>query len=128
MLDDDELQALREIGRRLRWESPELAQLFDDADVRPRIDHGLGTRARVLLGAAAVTGLALLGPRTLNEGEVRTRRRSPMPRTVSVGCTHPRRADAVSDPATPSGPIAAVEVFVAPSIGFQSPPVERIDV
>ena len=29
MLSDDELQALRDIERRLRWTSPELVRLFD---------------------------------------------------------------------------------------------------
>ena len=36
MLSDDELQALRDIERRLRWHSPELVQLFNSVRSRSR--------------------------------------------------------------------------------------------
>ena len=39
VLSDDELQALREIERRLRWESPELVQLFNSAEPQPAMNH-----------------------------------------------------------------------------------------
>ena len=35
MLSDHELAALREIERRLRWESPELFRLFDSVEPQP---------------------------------------------------------------------------------------------
>ena len=35
MLSDHELQALREIERRLRWTSPELIRLFDGVEPLP---------------------------------------------------------------------------------------------
>src|SRR4051812_11302047 len=78
MLSDDEIQALREIERRLRWHSPELVRLFDSVEPQPEAKHRQRARARGLLAAAAVTGVALLGPRMLNEAEVRTQRRQPL--------------------------------------------------
>jgi hypothetical protein len=83
MLSEDEIQALREIERRLRWHSPELVRLFESVEPQPESKHRQRARARVLLAAAAVTGVALLGPRMLNEAEVRTRRRrAPRPPTA----------------------------------------------
>jgi hypothetical protein len=35
MLSDHELEALRDIERRLRWDSPELARLFSSAEPPP---------------------------------------------------------------------------------------------
>ena len=57
MLSDDELHALREIERRLRWESPELVQLFNSQEPQPATNHRQRARNRVLLAAAAITGL-----------------------------------------------------------------------
>jgi len=82
VLSDDELHALRDIERRLRWQSPELVRLFNRVEPQPATNHRPRARTRVLLAAAALTGLALLGPRVLNEAEVRTRRRRPLPRTA----------------------------------------------
>ena len=39
MLSDDELQALRDIERRLRWNSPELVQLFNSVHPQPQTNH-----------------------------------------------------------------------------------------
>ena len=83
MLSDDELQALREIERRLRWESPELVRLFNSQEPQPATNHRQRARARVLLAAAAITGLVQLGPRMLNEAEIRTQQRVPLPRTAA---------------------------------------------
>ena len=83
MLSDDELQVLREIERRLHWESPHLARLFNSADLPAPMNHRQRAGVRGLLAAAALTGLALLGPRMLTEAEVRTHKRAPLPRTTS---------------------------------------------
>ena len=58
----------------------------------------------MLVAAAALTGLALLGPRMLNEAEVRTQRRPPLPRTAPTDSTIAGRADPVSGPAAPARP------------------------
>lgn len=84
MLSDDELQALRDIERRLRWHSPQLVQLFNSVEPQPATDHRQRARTRVLLAAAALTGMALLGPRMLNETEIRTQRRAPLPHTAAA--------------------------------------------
>ena len=46
MLSDDELHALREIERRLRWESPELVQLFNSQEPQPATNHRQRARAK----------------------------------------------------------------------------------
>ena len=56
MLSDHELAALRDIERRLRWESPELFRLFDSVEPQ-QTGHHKRAQTRVLLAAAAVTGL-----------------------------------------------------------------------
>jgi hypothetical protein len=53
---DDELQALHDIERRLRWESPELARLFNSDELQSVKSQRQRAKARVLLAAAAVTG------------------------------------------------------------------------
>ena len=92
MLSDDELHALREVELRLRWESPELVQLFNSQEPQPATNHRQRARNRVLLAAAAIKGLVLLGPRMPTEAEIRTQQRSP--------CREPRR----STPPLPAGP------------------------
>ena len=121
MLSDDELQALREIERRLRWESPELVRLFNSAEPQPATNHRQRARTRVLLAAAALTGVALLGPRMLNEAEVRTQQRAPLPRTAPADTATARRADPVSGPAALAGPVEGVDIFLAPSTMFATP-------
>ena len=54
MLSDDELQALRDIERRPRWESPELVRLFNSQEPQPATNHRQRARTRVLLAAAAI--------------------------------------------------------------------------
>jgi hypothetical protein len=76
VLTDDELQALRDIERRLRWHSPQLVQLFNSVEPQSETTHHERGRTKVLLAAAALTGLTLLGPRMLNETEIRTQRRA----------------------------------------------------
>ena len=115
MLSDDELQALREIERRLRWESPELVRLFNSQEPQPATNHRQRARTRVLLAAAALTGLMLLGPRMLNEAEVRTQRRTPLPRTAPADTAIARRTDPVSGPAALTGPVEVADTLVAPS-------------
>ena len=121
MLSDDELQALREIERRLRWESPELARLFDSDELQPATNHRQRAKTRVLLAAAAVTGLTLIGPRMLTEAEVRTQQRAPLPRTAPFDTTTARRTDPVSGPAALTAPVEGVEIVVAPSTIVATP-------
>lgn len=117
MLSEHELQALRDIERRLRWESPELVRLFGNAEPPPTTNHSRRARTRVLLAAAALTGLALRGPRPLNEAEVRTRRRRPLPHAVSAATAIAERAEPVSGPAAPAAPIAVVDILLcAPTV------------
>jgi Protein of unknown function (DUF3040) len=112
MLSDDEIQAFREIERRLRWHSPELVRLFDSVEPRPEAKRRQRASARVLLAAAAVTGVALLGPRMLNEAEVRTQRRQPPP------CIAPAESAGIADPvsgtAVSMGPVEVVNILLAP--------------
>jgi hypothetical protein len=89
VLSDDELQALHDIERRMRWERAELARLFNSDELQSVKSHRQRAKARVLLAAAAVTGLALLGPRMLNEAEVRKQRRRPLPRTEPTTAPSP---------------------------------------
>ena len=123
MLSDDELAALRDIERLLRWNSPELFRLFNSQEAQPATDHRKPARTRALIAAAAVTGMALLGPRMLNEAEVRTQRRRPLPRTAPVDSAITERADPVSGPAAPAGPIrvAVAVALLAPSITDGTP-------
>ena len=121
MLSDDELQALREIERRLRWESPELVRLFNSQEPQPATNHRQRARARVLLAAAAITGLVQLGPRMLNEAEIRTQQRVPLPRTAPADTTSPAGPTRFRVRAAPAGPVAVVDIFLAPSTIFATP-------
>jgi hypothetical protein len=123
MLSDDEIQALREIERRLRWHSPELVRLFDSVEPQPEAKHRQRARARALLAAAAVTGVALLGPRMLNEAEVRTQRRQPLPCTAPADSAGP--ADPVSGTAVSTGPVEVVDILLAPSTTHATPSRHR---
>jgi Protein of unknown function (DUF3040) len=121
VLSDDELAALRETERPLRWNSPELFRLFNSQEAQPATDHRKPARTRALIAAAAVTGMALLGPRMLNEAEVRTQRRRPLPRTAPAGSAITERADPVSGPAAPAGPIPVADILVTPSTIVATP-------
>ena len=119
MLSDDELAPLRDIERRLRWRSAELLRLFfDSVEPQPTTNHRKPARTRVLMAAAALSGLALRGPRTLSEAEVRTQRRPPSPRTARADTTVAERTDLVSGPA---GPVGDVDLFLAPSTTVATP-------
>ncbi len=119
MLSDDELHALREIERRLRWQSPELVQLFNSQEPQPAKNHRQRARTRALLAAAAIKGLVLLGPRMPTEAEIRTQQRAPLPRTAPFDPTITRRTDPVSAPAAPTAPIA--NTLAAPSTILTTP-------
>jgi len=127
VLSDDELQALRDIERRLRWHSPQLVQLFNSIEPQPATNHRQRARTTLLLAAAALTGLTLLGPRMLNETEVRTQRRAPLPHTAPANNATARRTDPISGPAAPAGQGAGVDICLAPSTMFATPPAERPD-
>ena len=122
VLSDDELQALREIERRLRWESPELVRRFNSAEPQPATNHRQRAKTKVLLAAAALTGVALLGPRMLNEADVRTQRRAPLPRTAASDAATARRTGPVSGPAARTAPVAVVDILLAPSMIVATPP------
>ncbi|WP_006240962.1 DUF3040 domain-containing protein [Mycolicibacterium tusciae] len=107
MLSDDEHQALREIARRMRWESPELVRLLGSEEPQVTDIARQRARTRALLAAAAITGCVLLAPRTLTETEVRSRQRAPLPRTAAFDTTIARRTDPVLRPAALS---ALIEV------------------
>lgn len=121
MLSDDERFALREIERRLRWSNPELVRLFGGAEPEPPAIQRQRARARVMVAAAALTALTLLGPRMLNEAEVRTHRRRPPPCTAPVD-----RAGAGADPspggASATAPGAVAELFREPTTLVAIPP------
>jgi hypothetical protein len=121
MLSDDELAALRDIERRLRWTSPELVSLFNSVATAPAKDHPRRARTRVLLAAGALTGLALLGPRMLNDAEVRTQRRRPLPCTAPATNPIAGRTEPASGPDASAGPVAVVDIFLAPSTTATTP-------
>jgi hypothetical protein len=73
---DDVQRALREIERRLRWESPELVRLFDNEGPSAPQNFYRRNKVRSLLAAAAITGCLLLGPRTLTDAEIRRLQRT----------------------------------------------------
>jgi hypothetical protein len=121
VLSDDELHALREIERRLRWESPELARLFNSQEPQPAMHHRQRARTRMLLSAAALTGLILRGPRGLTEAEVQSQQRRPLPRIAPSGITIAEGADPLSGPATLTAPIEVADISVAPSTIVATP-------
>jgi hypothetical protein len=112
VLSENEVQALRDIERRLRWESPGLVRLFGNGKPPSATIHTQRARIRVCLAAAALTGLALLGPSPLSEAEVRTRRRRPPPRSAPADTAIFERAEPLSGPAGPSAPIPVVDIFL----------------
>ncbi|MGH3969520.1 MAG: DUF3040 domain-containing protein [Mycobacterium sp.] len=98
MLSDHDLKALREIERRLRAESPELIRLFHSVEPRSATSRHKQARARVLVFAVAFTGLALVGPRVLNDAEIRAQKSPPLPRRSPPYATTTRRTGPVPDP------------------------------
>ena len=114
MLSDDELHALREIERRLRWESPELVQLFNSQEPQPATNHRQRARNRVLLAAAAITGLVQLGPRMLTRPKSNPAARAPAAGRV-VRHHHCPPGRSCSGPVAVTAPIEVVEIAVAPS-------------
>lgn len=115
MLSDDELAAARDIERRLRWDSPELARLFDGMNPRPKKSPRKRAQARMLVAALAFAGLALLGPRMLNEVEIKIQKSPPLPRTSPL-TNVARPESAVSGPAAvATSSTAIVNLLLAPS-------------
>ena len=113
MLSDDELQALREIERRLRWTSPELVRLFDGVEPLPEENRRNRARARMLVASAAFAGLALLGPRMLNEAETTAQRRPPLPQVSPSQASIASRGPTASEPATSvAAPVTVVDLSV----------------
>ena len=113
MLSDHELDALRDIERRLRWDSPELARLFSTVEPPPPRSRRKRARAKLLVAAAVFTGMALRGPRMLTEAEVKTQKSPPLPRTSPPITTVARRKGALrAHPAVTSW--VAVDLFLSP--------------
>jgi len=116
MLSDHELQALREIERRLRWTSPELVRLFDGVEPLPEENPRKRVRARVLVASAAFAGLALLGPRMLNEAETAAQRRPPLPQVSPSQATIASRGPTASEPATSvAAPVTVIDLSIGAS-------------
>jgi hypothetical protein len=114
MLSDLELDALRQIERRLRWESPELNRLFNSEQSQPAKNHRKRARTRALVAATALfAALTLLGPRMLNDAEVSAQQRRPLPRTARPDPTIAGRTGPVAGPA--SAVTAPVEVSIGDS-------------
>jgi hypothetical protein len=110
VLTDRQLEALRGIERRLRWESPELARLFNSVQSPTKVRH---RRAKMLVASSAFAALALVGPRMLSEAEVRAHKRAPLPRKPLPDNTLARQPDLIPGPATAATcPIDVVDVFV----------------
>ena len=103
MHSDDAHNALLEIERWLRWESPELARLFDNEDPPAWESACRWNRVRTLLAAAAITGCLLLGPRMLTDAEIR-RAGGPVSRVRTRGVMFSRDQSPSRVPTTwPSG-------------------------
>ncbi len=103
MLSDHELDALRDIERRLRWDSPKLARLFSTVEPPPPRSRRKRARAKLLVAAAVFTAMALRGPRMLNEAEVKTQKSPPLPRTSPPVTTVARRKGALRAPRSHPG-------------------------
>lgn len=118
MLSDHELQALRDIERRLRWTSPELIRLFDGMGPPSDENRRKPARIRALLAAFAVAGLTFRGPRMLNEAEAEAsaQQRPPLPRTPPPETIVARRI-APYPAASVAAPVAIVDL----SIGALNP-------
>jgi hypothetical protein len=115
VLSDRELDALRDIERRLRWESPELTCLFGDGRLPEDPDRRKRMRSRMLVAAAALTGLALLGPRSLGETDGEAHNFPPLTRTTPHEVTGARSV--VPIPATAPAdtvPNSLVEMAIGP--------------
>jgi hypothetical protein len=73
MLSDDELEALLHIERRLRWESPELVQLFGSTAPPSAKDRRRPRWAQMLVATVAFAWLTLHGPRPETVAQFRAR-------------------------------------------------------
>ncbi len=121
VLSDRELHALRDIERRLWWQSPDVVGPFNSGQPGPAKDHR--NRARAAFVAAAVfAALALLGPRMLNEAEVSALKSSPLPWASPPDTTIAGRTDPVSWPATAViAPVTAIDLVIAESTPVSTP-------
>jgi Protein of unknown function (DUF3040) len=129
VLSDLELDALREIERRLRWESPELIRLFNSVAPQPPKPHRKRARTRVLVAASAFAALTLLGPRMLNDAEVSAQQRRPLPQTAPPDTTITGRTGPAS---AVTAPVAVIDVVIGDSstvatTAWRSPRAEHED-
>lgn len=122
MLSDSELDALREIERRLRWSDPELVQLFDGEKSHTPKGRRKRGWAPAFAAAAAAAGLTLRGPRLLNDAEVDAQKTAPPARTSPRDSTGARRACPVpSAEAAVTAVPAGVDILIDVSRGGRSP-------
>jgi Protein of unknown function (DUF3040) len=101
VLSDHEHQALRDIERRLRWESPELVRLFTGADSPPAHSRGQRAWARVLVAAALLAGLMIRGHRMLSEAEASAQSSPSLARIPPSDVGGARRVGPTSGPGAP---------------------------
>ena len=120
MLSDHEFDALRDIERRLRWDTPELARLFSTVEPPPPKRRRKRARAKMLVAAAVFAGMALLGPRMLNEAEIKTQKTPPLPRTSPPVTTIARRKGALRAPRSHPG-LPSICSLVPPTTVATSP-------
>jgi Protein of unknown function (DUF3040) len=123
VLSDRELDALRDIERRLRWESPELTRLFGDGRLPDDPDRRKRMRSRISIAAAALSGLALLGPRALDETDGEAHNLPPLTRTSPPEVTGARSGARIPATApTDTAPNGLVHLVIAPWAADDTPP------
>ena len=114
MLSDHKLEALGDIERRLGWDSRELTRFFSTVEPPSAKSRRKRARARMLVAAAVLAGMALLGPRMLTEAEVKTRKSPPPPRTSPPVTTVARRKSPVASSIAAVTSSVAVDLFLSP--------------
>jgi hypothetical protein len=115
VLNDRELDALRDIERRLRWESRELTRLFGNGRLPDDPDRRKRMRSRMLVAAAALSTLGFLAPRTLDEADVGAHNLPPLTRTTPPEVTGARSGALTPDTArTDTVPNSLMDLFICP--------------
>jgi hypothetical protein len=123
VLIERELDALRDIERRLRWESPELTRLFGDGRLPDDPDRRKRMRSRVLVAAAALSALTLLGPRTHDDADLGGHNLPPLTRTSPPEVSADRSRAPIPDTApTARAPKGLVDLVIGPWATDDTPP------
>ena len=114
MLSDHELEAFREIERHLRWHSPGVTRLLDSIGSPP--PRRRPARTKMLVVAAALVWLGLLGPRVLNEAEVTAQKSPPPPRISPPDANAVHGSGPIARPgAALTAPVALIDLLIGPS-------------